>query len=35
VKRRTDRAIAIAAVTAVAVVPTAILMVVKVGGDSA
>ncbi|GAA1888205.1 hypothetical protein [Actinomadura bangladeshensis] len=34
-KRRTDRAIAIAAVTAVAVVPTAILMVVKVGGDSA
>jgi hypothetical protein len=34
VKRRTDRAIAISAVTAVAVVPTAILMVVKVGGDS-
>lgn len=34
-KRRTDRAIAIAAVTAVAVVPTAVLMVVKVGGDSA
>ncbi|NVI89616.1 hypothetical protein [Actinomadura sp. BRA 177] len=33
-KRRTDRAIAISAVTAVAVVPTAILMVVKVGGDS-
>jgi hypothetical protein len=33
VKRRTDRAIAISAVTAVAVVPTAILMVVKVGGD--
>ncbi|WP_433474722.1 hypothetical protein ACQPZP_39420 [Spirillospora sp. CA-142024] len=32
-KRRTDRAIAISAVTAVAVVPTAILMVVKVGGD--
>ena len=34
-KRRTDRAIAISAVTAVAVVPTAILMVVKVGGGSA
>ncbi|WP_433227805.1 hypothetical protein [Actinomadura formosensis] len=34
-KRRTDRAIAISAVTAVAVVPTVILMVVKVGGDSA
>ncbi|MER7543578.1 hypothetical protein ABTW95_11325 [Spirillospora sp. NPDC127506] len=34
-KRRTDRAIAISAVAAVAVVPTAILMVVKVGGDSA
>ena len=34
VKRRTDRAIAISAVTAVAVVPTAILMVVKIGGDS-
>ncbi|MES9539034.1 hypothetical protein AB0C21_32850 [Spirillospora sp. NPDC049024] len=33
-KRRTDRAIAISAVTAVAVVPTAILMVVKTGGDS-
>ncbi|TDD85375.1 hypothetical protein E1293_11345 [Actinomadura darangshiensis] len=33
-KRRTDRAIAISAVTAVAVVPTAILMVVKVGGGS-
>ncbi|MEV4005093.1 hypothetical protein [Actinomadura sp. NPDC049753] len=33
-KRRTDRAIAISAVTAVAVVPTAILMVVKIGGDS-
>ncbi|MFA1543821.1 hypothetical protein [Actinomadura monticuli] len=33
-KRRTDRAIAISAVAAVAVVPTAILMVVKVGGDS-
>lgn len=35
VKRRTDRAIAISAVTAVAVVPTAIMMVVKVGGGSA
>ncbi|QKW39348.1 hypothetical protein HUT06_39345 [Actinomadura sp. NAK00032] len=34
-KRRTDRAIAISAVVAVAVVPTAVLMVVKVGGDSA
>ncbi|TDE33750.1 hypothetical protein [Actinomadura sp. 6K520] len=34
-KRRTDRAIAISAVTAVAVVPTAIVMVVQVGGDSA
>lgn len=33
-KRRTDRIIAVSAVTAVAVVPTAILMVVKVGGDS-
>ncbi|TDC57248.1 hypothetical protein E1281_05590 [Actinomadura sp. KC345] len=33
-KRRTDRAIAISAVTAVAVVPTAVLMVVKVGGGS-
>ncbi|TDC63197.1 hypothetical protein E1200_23100 [Actinomadura sp. GC306] len=33
-KRRTDRAIAISAVTAVAVVPTAIVMVVQVGGDS-
>ncbi|MFB4305663.1 hypothetical protein [Actinomadura sp. GTD37] len=34
-KRRTDRAIAISAVTAVAVVPTAILMVVKIGDGSA
>ncbi|MGP4024619.1 hypothetical protein [Actinomadura sp. 3N407] len=34
-KRRTDRAIAISVVTAVAVVPTAIMMVVKVGGGSA
>ncbi|MEU8340462.1 hypothetical protein AB0C74_02095 [Spirillospora sp. NPDC048832] len=34
-KRRTDRAIAISAVVAVAVVPTAVLMVVKVGGESA
>ncbi|TDC96054.1 hypothetical protein [Actinomadura sp. 7K507] len=33
-KRRTDRAIAISVVTAVAVVPTAVLMVVKVGGGS-
>lgn len=33
-KRRTDRAIAIAAVTAVAVVPTAIVMAVQVGGGS-
>ncbi|GGQ33424.1 hypothetical protein BKA00_004842 [Actinomadura coerulea] len=33
-KRRTDRAIAISAVAAVAIVPTAILMVVKTGGDS-
>ncbi|NDU75654.1 hypothetical protein GWI34_23955 [Actinomadura sp. DSM 109109] len=33
-KRRTDRAIAISAVTAVAVVPTAILMVVQTGGDA-
>ena len=33
-KRRTDRAIAISAVTAVAVVPTTVLMVVKVGGGS-